>query len=355
MYKCELCEYESNNKSNLNRHHTLMHSETIPRHLCSKCDCTYTTLSNLRRHMMTKHKNDLVPELVESNATIPEPSIIVPPPINADVDTVSDESGKLECEKCKKTFAKKYNLKQHFQRCKGVTNPLECQKCHKVFTNSGNKSRHTRVCQKDLQETSPSITTQTADTINNIQNQQNIQTQHNGDNNTTVNVNIVNFSNAEPIQFIVDSVKIETLRQALMTRDKPDDVLIEFAKMLLNVPENLCVEKTSIRSDYSSVHIGNGEWETKSDEVVYPKLVSDIASSASDYFHSNKKALTSSRHRFDEQQRLHDYMADNGYCADDARAVDVRRKYRKVIRETKAITFNQTRKKKKTCGLINPS
>lgn len=159
---------------------------------------------------------------------------------------------------------------------------------------------------------------------------------------------IINFpTNAEPMEFYLDHIKVETLRQALMNQSEPDAVLIAFTRMILNVPENQCVEKTSMRSDYSHVHIGNGHWELQSDDTVYPTLVSNIALSASDFFHSNQRALLTSKPRFDEQQRLHDYVADNGYCADDKRAIDARRKYRKVVRETKAIAYNATKKKVK--------
>lgn len=353
IYRCDKCEYKTDIKSNLNRHRVLKHSETSTRHACDFCDCDYGCLQSLRRHMVAKHADmtvaeNTIPPALETIPvaleTIPPSPKAIPSALEAISNDVVDQTKKYACEQCHREFVKKHTLKLHAKKCTGVSNPMECHLCHKVFTKSSNKARHMKICKQDAQ-TEPTTSAQTAATINNIENQININNVNNIDNSVTNNLTI-NFNGvSEQIQFLLDHINNEILRQAMMTQDEPN-VLITYTKMLLEKFENQCVEKTNMRSEYSLVHVGDGNWELKSDCIVYPKLVADIASSASDYFHTNKKALSTNRRRFEDQQRMHDYVADNGYCADDRYAADVKRKYRKIMRETKAIAFNGRKKKK---------
>ncbi len=357
IYKCLKCEYETTIKSNLNRHVRMKHSDDKPTHICEICDCVYTTHQSLRRHMITKHSeeqqaanvviDDRNGAVTTSNVSSTAGNVSIET-TDVSIADILERTTRYQCDRCKKTFTRKYTLGVHANICKGVSNPLECHLCHKVFALRATKSRHLKTCKG---QEAINSTSQQATTINNIANQ------HNGDNittNNTTNNNITNNQNivinfggsSDQIQFLVDKINNERLRQSMISEDEAT-VLIEFARMLMEEPANRCVRKTNLRSDYSSVHKGDGAWETRTDARVFPKLVANIANSASDYFHSNKRALSVNRRRFEDQQRMHDYVADGGYCADDDQAAEVKRTYREVLSEAKTMAYDNDGKKKR--------
>jgi hypothetical protein len=55
------------------------------------------------------------------------------------------------------------------------------------------------------------------------------------------------------------------------------DGLRQYMQKLLEVPENRLVKKTNSKQAFSKVHCGNGNWETRLDQDIYPKLVNQMA------------------------------------------------------------------------------
>lgn len=261
-----------------------------------------------------------------------------------EVDDV-DGLRKFCCLKCNKMFVKKQNVKAHASKCKGVSNSLECHICHKVFTDRSNKAKHVKMCIAAAQarDQPSSSTTNIAETIN----------IHNGDvNNTTINnivhnhqhVALIAFEDgSDSIPFNTSGIDNRVLREAMLSDDAAIPC-VSFTRMVSSKPENQIVRKTNLRSTYSQVHVGNGIWQTRSDSLVYPRLTSELGNLMGDYFNANRAAIGASQRRFAYQQKIHDYLADNGYCNDDHMKEEVKRIHRKMLRETKAIMFDMTKK-----------
>jgi hypothetical protein len=352
IHKCDICQYTTTIKSNMNRHMKVKHDNTFERLTCDYCDCTFTSVYNLNRHMVTKHEGDYRAQHVNTTTGMGStPAVLVSSPtgLGSTPTEMVSNSPEYKCDLCAKVFTRKYGLTCHMAKCSGPINPLQCHLCQRIFTHKSSKSRHVKNCRGNASRL-PMSSPQHATTINNIENQHNgdnIENQHNGDNITNNNITVINFApgSSEQMQFILDRMNNDTLRHAMLTQDEPA-VLIAYTKMLMEQPANQCVEKTNMRSGHSRVHIGDGVWETCGDAEVYPKLVADMATSASDYLHSNQSELSVDRRTFKKVQEFHDYAADNGYCADDAKAPEVMRKYKKVVQRTKGVVFDATRKSK---------
>ena len=50
-----------------------------------------------------------------------------------------------------------------------------------------------------------------------------------------------------------------------------------FSEELMKRSENLCIRKTNLKSNTSSVHVGNNVWEVKPDHLVMPLAMGNVA------------------------------------------------------------------------------
>jgi len=253
------------------------------------------------------------------------------------------------CHRCSKVLATKKSLNRHISVCDGTMNSNVCSKCNKSFSCRQSKSRHLQNCKGEVSLHVDGSMTQynnsevnNIQTQNNIENQQNIQTQNNN------NITIVTF-NPEDVATIVplltDHIDIRALKAAIKTNDKPD-VLLKYTEELMKKPENRCVKKTNMRSSHSSVHVGNNKWRLKPDALVYPKLVSDIATLAQDLLEKCKQHRSIPQHLIQGLIAFNEYIADKGYCNEDSSTQDrVMNGYKRVVSGTKSLVYENTQSK----------
>ena len=276
-----------------------------------KCDvCNYKTTRqyNLTRHML-RHIDD-------GTTCNPE----------------QDHNVELTCEKCSKSLANKYSLKTHLKTCTGPKeDTVACPHCCKVFAYRWGKYRHVKICQKKPANTSDDgLVTQMVNngTINNT-------TNNNTTNNNTINIVVFN---PDDIPFLTDHMD-ELLPMLLDTNNK-EAFLQQYSRLLLERDENKCVKKTNLRSSHSQVHVGNNDWETRSDSTVYPGLMCNIASTCSD-----KVGAHRNDRKFKELDKYIGCMCDNGYCnSTESEEKHMKKEFEKNMNGVKGIVFDTTPK-----------
>jgi len=327
--KCEHCSYETSKKSNLLRHVKNVHTQTEKAHICLNCDRKFKYQSNLTRHMVSK----TCIQPAQQNNTLPQQNVNIPQQ-NVNISHV--------CQRCSKTLASKQSLDRHVAVCDGTLNAKMCPKCHKTFAFRQSKTVHMKTCEAVIsQHHTNNIHTQN-NYNNSSVNVNNINHQQNNNNNIT----IVTF-NPEDIHTIVplltDHIDMNVLRRAIKTQQKPD-VLLKYTEELLKKPENRCVKKTNLRSSHSSVHVGNNRWRLKPDALVYPKLVSDIATLVQALLEHRLNFPNIPKHIIDGLAAFNEYMCDNGYCNETpAEADNVKHGYKRVVSGTKSLVYEQTK------------
>lgn len=103
IYKCSICNYVSNKKSNVNR------------------------------HILNKHKPDSDIESDIESETESESFI--------ETKNISETEKTFLCEKCGKKYKTKKHYNNHSKKCIGI-DILTCPKCMKRFSTTSNKSKH---------------------------------------------------------------------------------------------------------------------------------------------------------------------------------------------------------------------
>jgi hypothetical protein len=194
------------------------------------------------------------------------------PTENTNLPTENTNILKLHCTKCNKNFKRSENLNYHIEICKSISNPLECHLCHKNFSTSGSKSRHIKICKS---KTLITIDNNINDTIINNGTINNINNINNGTINNN-NITVLSFGDGKDIQFMNDHITAKMLTQ-MYSDGNTADGLRQYMQKLLEVPENRLVKKTNAKQAFSKVHCGNGNWETRLDQDIYPKLVNQMA------------------------------------------------------------------------------
>jgi hypothetical protein len=196
--------------------------------------------------------------------------------VREDASNVREDASNVaeyKCSKCDKVLSQKRTLIKHEEKCKGVKNSLECHKCHKVFTARSTKCEHVKKCSPDAL----TLYNKENDTINNINNGTiiNNNTINNTINNTN-NITVISFGDGKDIQFMNDHITAKMLTQ-MYSDGNTVDGLRQYMQKLLEIPENRLIKKTNAKQAFSKVHCGNGNWETRLDQDIYPKLVNQMA------------------------------------------------------------------------------
>lgn len=117
IMKCKWCIYTTDKKSNLNRHHTAMHSNEIQALVENK-----SSSSNDSRNLEIHSK------FLENHSKTIGNTLISKSPMHS-------------CAKCGKQYKGIKFLEEHERKCLGV-DIMTCPKCMKTFKHQPSKSRH---------------------------------------------------------------------------------------------------------------------------------------------------------------------------------------------------------------------
>ena len=168
IYKCSLCNYVSNRKYNLNRHHISKHNNI---------KCEYFELVENEKKVSPNEKK------VSPNEKKVSPCEKKVSPCE-NIDNI--------CIKCNKFYKTKKSLLEHEKKCKGI-DELTCPRCMTNFTTKQAKSKHIKRnnCKPRsiIYAKTPNyenIERQNINTFNNIENQTN---------NYTINYNNIYINN----------------------------------------------------------------------------------------------------------------------------------------------------------------
>ena len=165
FFKCAVCNYETNKKYNLERHHIAKHNN------------------------ITSDKNGFAKtgKIVHPNGKIVHPKRKNVHPNEKIVHHLENI-----CKKCNKTYKTLKSLIKHEETCKGIDD-LTCPRCMISFSSRSSKSNHIKRnnCKPRsiiyARKTNLENETINYNTINNIESQYNIGTQNNVTNNIYVN------------------------------------------------------------------------------------------------------------------------------------------------------------------------
>lgn len=102
---------------------------------------------------------------------------------------------------------------------------------------------------------------------------------------------IITFTTEDRIKFIKTEEFTNEIIKLLNTYTDDLELIKEYNRKLFLITQNQCIKKTSLRTDYSKVHIGNNRWETMPDKDIYPKIISDIANDFSKFLKEYCKKL----------------------------------------------------------------
>jgi len=303
---------------------------------CELCDFTSNRKYNLNRHAITQH-------------------------LFKDEDDLSVETD-YACSKCPKIFTTMRWLKHHELKCKGV-DVCTCEFCQTIFSTRFSKYRHYKTCKKKkendtnalvVKEPSCSIANATTietqnntsiETHNNtsIETQNNIQTQNN-------NVNIIVF-NPDDMKFLTDHIDIEKITKMIAQdtrrpeeRQEPRAIISSYSRDLLGRPENKCIQKKNLRANYAKVHLGKNKWKSVLDQDVYPSLACNIANTFQNFLYSCTNDVKTNIRLYVRERMIPflDYMAEQGYCNDEERAHNIMEQFNALVQELRLVTFDLT-------------
>ena len=117
---------------------------------CELCDCNSKWKSNITRHMIRKHT---APNVITTapNVIISAPNVITTAPnvIISAPNVILKKQNSIDtnqCNLCNKIFSRKFILKKHIEKCKGINTSLQCEYCNNIFSSRQCKSRHFQTC-----------------------------------------------------------------------------------------------------------------------------------------------------------------------------------------------------------------
>jgi len=318
-YKCSACDYISEKKYNVTRHIVRTHNNnTITKNSQKGTENSQKGTENSQKGTENSQKGTDF-----ENEEIPHDSLCT------------------SCYKCHKNISNKYNLKRHELTCKGV-DTLQCEFCFKYFKYRHNKYEHVKICKikNEIEQKSLILINSEALKINNENNQNitnNIINSNNTTNNTVINNNIIVYDPAN-MQLLNDHITRDQFKKIIYNHDYPK-ILTDFSTLLLGRRENQCVRKTNLHSSSSAVHVGNDKWVYQTDKLIYPKLLSNIATNFGNVGESLKVSICKRLEGFTE-----DVTCEATDCHDNNQEeLALKRQYRILFNNFKHLVFNLTK------------
>jgi hypothetical protein len=121
-----------------------MSENVSPKFHCDRCDCTFYSKFNLKRHWIRIHGSEYE-ETLEKNqniGTLNQNQIINP----------------LQCHQCQKVFTVNWYLQKHVKKCTGFrVSKYKCNYCDKTFQCDTSKYKHHKTCLKRNYQTVSNI------------------------------------------------------------------------------------------------------------------------------------------------------------------------------------------------------
>ena len=294
IYACENCSYRSKRLADLQRHKN------------KKSPCINDIKVNVDKKKVADNVMDTLDEAVnvkddavnvkddadnvmdnldEAVNVMASPVNVMASPVN--VPATASESrtnNKIECSKCFRPFARKYNMKVHEKKCDG-THILQCKICLKLFSTRQSKWEH-----KKNVKCSPSAITNAITTTNNMNNNTiSIDKSTNNNNITNNNYNLIKADfGKECLQKLCSNEKytqnmIENLDLGRYAIPKT----IEQIYFNDEFPENQTLKKERRTDKLVSIQ-RKGKWETRFFEDICQDLIRKTEAYHQKYFEDLK-------------------------------------------------------------------
>ena len=324
-------------------------------HKCPKCNYLTTLKSNLTRHIVRKHPDEVKCE--GSNDENNKETCENPKEHCEKVQELSSLS--FQCEKCTKNLSNARNLKYHIGICKGVKNSLECYNCHKLFNSHSAKSYHLKSCTERAlitvpQPSSPQALPTSITNNNTTNNTTNIiENQNNTINNTNITIIAVDPNKLDELAFVTDHITNPELKKILklthkdVSDEKKVSMLETYMRHLMTNPVNKCIQKTNMQNCFSKVHTGEDNWEVKHDKELYPKLTCNVAQGFSGLMveRNEETNMIKTERKLEELRAFLDYMSDEGYRNDSNESINHQTHllFKELVQRIKGVVFEVTK------------
>lgn len=288
IFKCNLCEYSTTRKFNLNRHCSNKHANPNIFINSSNDDNTdYNTDYNTNYNNIINNDND-------DNITIAESFVS------------SDFEGACMCYKCNKYLSNKYKLNIHLKNCNGL-DKLTCNICMKSFKSKQSKYSHMNrnkcIPRSSLYAQTPNIQniTDNSTTNNNCNNTNcnNTNTTHTTINN---NFNINNFNN-ERRDYLNFDVMFNCFKSA---NGEGVLKLIEQTNFNNNFPENNNI-KGNISNHYHCIIKKNNTWNYSKTSLAVDNIIKRETSNLMKFSVNNKSLINDELNN----NELQSYLTEN--------------------------------------------
>lgn len=133
---CKQCSYKTNKSSNLLRHVHEVHYPT--RHQCSKCDKTFSSKHEAKKHELHAHDNKLKCDKCDKEFTSRSG-------LFNHCKIVHDQKCHYKCNECDMMFLYKPHYDGHMNSHK-LKKPFTCSDCNRPFSYKTSLNQHRKVC-----------------------------------------------------------------------------------------------------------------------------------------------------------------------------------------------------------------
>jgi len=228
---------------------------------CSFCEYKTNVKCNIIRHHNAKHKNELYPFLkfdkYEQKVDVSEQKVEV----SEQKVEVSEQKVEVssKCTKCNKIYRTKKYLLNHELNCKGI-DELTCPKCMKSFPSKSAKSHHIR---RNKCKARSIIYAR----IPNLQNISNIVNNNNIDNSITNNFIVNNFGYER-----TDHISKDYINNILLNGINTLPLYIQMKHFNKDFPEN---NNIAFTNDNKCKVLENNVWKEKDLGLLSSKLIHD--------------------------------------------------------------------------------